>query len=216
MTSDAVGLGVSGGAAAAPPPTSSPAGMRPPPKPVSRVSARPTYPSLARAFMSSARASSRVSRPASATQTKASSSTMPRPSVATTQRHGVGMTVSVGGPDAPPQTVRPPAPATASQPPANPQARARPAPPTEKCDTSVKLSLSRTSTAVPAQRDIYVLLAATRIVPAAARPAQVFRGATTRQPPAPSRVRRHRAHASPHAATTSTSPPERALAATAA
>ena len=47
--------------------------MRPPPKPVSRVSARPTYPSLARAFMSSARASSRVSRPASATQTKPSS-----------------------------------------------------------------------------------------------------------------------------------------------
>ena len=76
---------------------------------------------------------------------------------------------------------RRPAPATASQPPANPQARARPALPTEKCDTSAKLSLSRISTAVPAQRDIYVLLAATRIVPAAARPAQVFRGTTTRR-----------------------------------
>ena len=44
-------------------------------------------------------------------------------------------------------------------------------------------------------------LAYSTVASPAARPAQVCRGTATRQPPAPSRVRRHRAHASPHAAT---------------
>ena len=138
--------GASGAAAAAaPPPTSSPAGMRPPPKPVSRVSARPTYPSLARAFMSSARASSRVSRPASATQTKAAFAT-----ARATPRHGVGMTVSGSDPLSPDgEAARA---GDCERDPPESQARARPAPPTEKCATGAKLSSSRTSTTVPAQR----------------------------------------------------------------